>query len=113
MVNVVSEGAAQAKAAAHAAADTINENVDTLKDKAGQFDWMICMEFEREFFFVLADALKAGEKAAENAKATAGKKLNGAKKTAEELKKKASASVDDLFVKFDMKIFLHLIFLRL
>ena len=39
MVNVVSEGAAQAKAAAHSAADAINENVDTLKDKAGQFDF--------------------------------------------------------------------------
>ena len=65
----------------------------------------------KENIFLLADALKAGEKVAENVKTTAGKKLNGAKKSAEELKKKASASVDDLFVKFDMKISLHLIFL--
>lgn len=45
---------------------------------------------------LLAEALKAGEKVAENTKNTAGKKLNEAKKSAEELKKKASGSVEDL-----------------
>ena len=70
MANIVGEGVVNAKAAAHSAADVINENVDALKDKA-------------------AETLKAAEKAAENAKATAGKKLD-------EAKKKASGSVDDL-----------------
>ncbi len=45
---------------------------------------------------MLADTIKAGQKAAENAKATAGKKLNEAKKAGEALKKKASGSVEDL-----------------
>ena len=35
---MVSEGAAHAKAAADSAADTLNDNIDTLKDKAGSFD---------------------------------------------------------------------------
>ena len=41
----------------------------------------------------LADTLKAGQKAA------AGKKLDEAKKATEDLKKKASGSVEDLYVK--------------
>jgi len=47
-------------------------------------------------FFNLAEGLKAGQKAAESAKATAGKKLDEAKKAGEELKKKASGSMEDL-----------------
>lgn len=45
---------------------------------------------------VLAETLKAGQKAAEQAKDAAGKKFDEAKKAGEELKKKASASVEDL-----------------
>ena len=48
------------------------------------------------YFIYLADALKAGQKTAENAKETAGKKLDEAKKAGEELRKKASGSVEDL-----------------
>jgi hypothetical protein len=44
----------------------------------------------------LADTLKASQKVAENAKTTAGKKLDEAKKAGEELKKKASGSVENL-----------------
>ncbi len=45
---------------------------------------------------LLAEGFEAGEKFAENAKATIDKKLDEAKKTGEELKKKASGSVEDL-----------------
>lgn len=97
VVNIVSEGAANAKAAADSAADVINENLDTLKDAACKF---LFVEFQNKiklvFFKYLADTVKSAQKAAENAKATAGKKLDEAKKAGEELKKKASGSVEDL-----------------
>ncbi len=37
VVNIVREGVTNVEAAAHSAADTINENLDILKDKAGKF----------------------------------------------------------------------------
>ncbi len=89
MVNVVSEGVANAKAAAHSAADAINENVDTLKDKACKLILTIEIIIFMGLVFLSAETLKAGQKVAENAKATAGKKLD-------EAKKKASGSVEDL-----------------
>ena len=48
------------------------------------------------WFRLVAETLKAGQKAAEHAKDAAGKKLDEAKKAGEELKKKASGSVEDL-----------------
>ncbi len=50
MVNVVKEGAANAKAAANSAADAINENVDTLKDKACKLILIIEIIFFMGFF---------------------------------------------------------------
>ena len=44
----------------------------------------------------LADALKAGQKVAEDVKTAAGKKLDEAQKAGETLKKKASDGVEDL-----------------
>ncbi|CAF0881350.1 unnamed protein product [Rotaria sp. Silwood1] len=76
-VNVVNERATNAKGATHSAADAIKDNVDTVKDKA-------------------SETLKAGQKAAGNPKATAGKKLDETKKAGKELKKKASGSAEDL-----------------
>ncbi|CAF3995221.1 unnamed protein product [Rotaria sordida] len=77
VVNVVNERTNKAKDAAHSAADAIKDNADTVKDKA-------------------SETLKAGQKAAGNAKATADKKLDETKKAGKELKKKASGSVEDL-----------------
>ncbi len=48
------------------------------------------------YWFYLADALKAGQKVAENAKAAAGEKFDEAKKTGETLRRKASDAADDL-----------------
>ncbi|CAF4624115.1 unnamed protein product [Rotaria sp. Silwood1] len=76
-VNVVNERATNAKGATHSAADAIKDNVDTVKDKA-------------------SETLKAGQKAAGNPKATAGKKLDETKKAGKELKKKASGSAENL-----------------
>jgi hypothetical protein len=45
-VNIVSEGAANAKDAAHSAADAINENAHTLKDKACKLKCMMSIKFE-------------------------------------------------------------------
>jgi hypothetical protein len=44
----------------------------------------------------LAEAVKTGQKTAESAKATAGKKVDEAKNAGENLRKKASDSIDDL-----------------
>jgi hypothetical protein len=46
--------------------------------------------------FHLADALKTGQKVAEDVKTAAGKKLDQAKNAGETLRKKASDSIDDL-----------------
>ncbi len=46
VVNIVSEGAANAKDAAHSAADAINENAHTLKDKACKLKCMMSIKFE-------------------------------------------------------------------
>lgn len=43
----MSEGAAQAKAAA----DAINDNIDALKDKAGSFHSIVSMKFRKTFLF--------------------------------------------------------------
>ena len=45
---------------------------------------------------LVAETLKTGQKMAEDAKATAGKKLDEAKKTGETLKQKVSDGVEDL-----------------
>ncbi len=45
-MNIVSEGAANAKDAAHSAADAINENAHTLKDKACKLKFMVSIKFE-------------------------------------------------------------------
>ena len=94
MVNVVQEGVVNAKAAAQAAGDALSDNLDDLKDAACEY------VFERDtstFILIrLAETLKSGQKVADNVKTAAEKTFEEAKKTGEELKKKASGSMDDL-----------------
>ncbi len=49
-----------------------------------------------KYWFHLADALKTGQKVAENARAQASEKFDEAKQAGETLRKRASDAADDL-----------------